>query len=99
MRRYSTYNEDLAKELQNKKFASEFLMGLMEGEDGLPFLVALKHTIQRMGIKEFARKARIHPKSVSRMLSSSSVPRLETLDHYLAPFGLRARVVPEKKAA
>ncbi len=60
---------------------------------------ALKHAIYRMGIKEFSKKAKIHPKSVSRMLATPSIPKIETLDQYLSPFGLKARVVPEKRAA
>ena len=99
MKRHSTYDEDVAKELQNPKFASHFLLTLVEGEDGMELLEALKHTIYRMGIKEFARKAKIHPKSVSRMLASPAIPKLDTLDEYLAPFGLKATIVPEKKVA
>lgn len=98
MPRYSTFEEDLARELRNREFAAGFLMTLMEGEDGLSLLEALKETIQRMGVKEFAKKARIHPKSVSRMLASPSIPKLETLEAYLAPFGLRAKVVLERAA-
>jgi DNA-binding phage protein len=99
MRRHSTYREDLAAELRDKTFASEFILTLMEGEDGLDLMTALKHTIRMMGIKEFARAAKMNVKSVSRMLASPMIPKLETLDQYLAPFGLRVRLVPEKKAA
>ncbi|MFH1018704.1 MAG: hypothetical protein V1798_11070 [Pseudomonadota bacterium] len=99
MRRHPSYDERLARELRSPRFAREFLMSLMEGKEGLDLVAALKHTIQRMGIKEFGRKARIHPKSISRMLSASSLPKLETLDDYLAPFGLKVRIVPVRRAA
>lgn len=98
MHRHSSYDEDVARELQKPKFAREFLLTLMEGEDGMKLIDALKHTIQRMGVKEFAEKADIHPKSVSRMLASSAIPKIETLDTYLAPFGLRSKVTLEKVA-
>jgi DNA-binding phage protein len=99
VRRHRTFEEDLAWELRNREFAATYFLTLMEGNDGLTLLQALQHTIYRMGVKEFSKKARIHPKSVSRMLASSSLPKLDTLDAYLAPFGLKARVVPERKAA
>lgn len=99
MRRHRTYDERLAEELRNPEFASTFFLTLMEGNDGFTLLEALQHTIYRMGVKEFAKKAKIHPKSVSRMLAGSSLPKLETLDAYLAPLGLKVRIVPEKKAA
>ena len=89
MFRHGSYNAHLAHKLQNSEFAREFLLSLMEGDDGLPLLEALKHTIRRMGVKEFATVSGIPAKSISRMLSSDKIPRLETLNRYCAPFGLR----------
>ncbi len=99
MRRHSTYDEDVAKELTNSKFASHFFLALMEGEDGMSLMDALKHTIYRMGVKEFSKKAKLHPKSVSRMLASHALPKVETLNQYLKPFGLKIGLVPEREAA
>ena len=99
MRRHPSYDEKLARELRNPRFAADFLLSLMEGRDGLDLAEALKHTSRRMGIKEFPKRAKIHPKSVPRMLTSSSLPKIETLDQYLAPFGLKVQLTPERKAA
>src|SRR4051812_48372636 len=54
MNRASSYDEDLSAKLQDPKFAQSFLMGLMEGEEGLSIEDALRHTIKRMGVKEFS---------------------------------------------
>ena len=99
MKRHPTYDEKLARELRNQKFAAEYFLTLMEGSDGLELLEALKHAIQRMGIKEFAKKAKIHPKSVSRMLASEAFPKFDTLNQYLSPFGLQVKITAEPKAA
>ena len=98
MFRNSSYDRILAKELQDPEFAKEFLMGLMEGEEGLLLLDSLKHTIRRMGIKEFAEMSGIPQKSISRMLHCETIPKIETLDEYLAPFGLRTKIGLEEVA-
>ena len=73
-------------------------MDLMEGDEGFDPLTALKHTIKGMGIKEFAQRANIPEKSVSRMLSSKAIPKIETLDKYFAPFGLQVKIEVEEVA-
>ena len=98
MYRLSSYDRILAKELQDPEFAREFLAGLMEGEEGLPLLDALKNTIRGMGIKEFSETSGIPQKSISRMLHCETIPKIETLDEYLAPFGLRTKIGLEEVA-
>ena len=98
MYRHGSYDEKLAQELKNLEFARGFLKSLMEGEDGLSLLDALKHTIRRMGVKEFSKVADIPEKSVSRMLSQESIPKLETLNKYCSPFGLKVGLVLEDVA-
>lgn len=98
MYRDSSYEIKLAKELQDPEFAKEFLLGLMEGEEGLPLLVALKHTIWSFGIKEFSQKSGVPEKSISRMLHSKTIPKFETLNEYLAPFGLKVKIALEDVA-
>lgn len=98
MYRDSSYDRILAKELQDPEFAREFLTGLMEGEEGLPLLEALKHSIRGMGIKEFSEVSGIPQKSISRMLHCETVPKIETLDVYLAPFGLKIKIGLEEVA-
>ena len=96
MYRNSSYDEDLARELQDFEFAQGFLLTLMEGEEGLSLEKALRHTIQRMGIKEFCELAQIPMPNVMEFLSGKRKLKPETLDRYLHPFGLRTRVIVEK---
>lgn len=99
MYRNSYYNQMLSKKLNGSKtFAQGYLLTLMEGDDGLSPLDALKHTIQSMGILEFSKWAGIPEKSVSRMLRTPDAPKVETLDRYLAPFGLKVKIGVETAA-
>ena len=98
MYRDSSYDRLLAKELQDKEFAKEYLTGLMEGEEGLPLLDAVKHTIRGMGIKEFSEISGVPEKCISRMLHSENIPKIDTLDKYLAPFGLKVKICLENVA-
>ena len=95
MYRHGSYEEKLAEELKDPEFARGFLRTLMEGDDGLPLIDALRHTIRRMGVKEFSEISGIHEKSISRMLSSKKISKIETLDKYCAPFGLMVGVYLE----
>ncbi|MGE4233114.1 MAG: DNA-binding protein [Bacteriovoracia bacterium] len=92
MSRSSFYDQTLADELKDKEFAKEFILGLMEDEDGMSLVQALKHTIRKAGVKEFSKMTGIPEKSISRMLNSDLVPKIETLDEYLAPFGLKTKL-------
>ncbi len=99
MYRHNSYKEDLAKLLNSsEENARIFLLTLMEGDDGMLPLEALKTTIRGMGVKEFSELSGIPLKSISRMLSSESLPKIETLNEYFAPFGLRVKIQLEKVA-
>ena len=95
---HGSYDELLAKKLKNPEFSKGFLQSLMQDGDGFSLLDALKHTIRRMGIKEFSQISGIPEKSISRMLNSESTPKLETLEKYCAPFGLKVSLVLENAA-
>ncbi|PIW64179.1 MAG: hypothetical protein COW13_01130, partial [Candidatus Omnitrophica bacterium CG12_big_fil_rev_8_21_14_0_65_50_5] len=55
MPRTESYNEEISKKLKNPKYAQTFLETLMEGPEGLSPEDALRHTIEIMGVKEFAK--------------------------------------------
>jgi DNA-binding phage protein len=98
MHRHESYDEKLASELQDQEFAKDFILDLIEGDEGLTPLEALRHTIRRMGVKEFSVAAKIPYESVCRMLESDSLPKISTLDRYFAFFGLKVKIVLEDAA-
>ena len=96
MKRSSSYDEDLAKELQSAIAVQSYLLGLTEGEDGLALDEALQHTIKRMGIKEFCNMTKIPMPNVMEFIKGKRKPKPETLEKYLKPFKLRPRIIAEK---
>lgn len=98
MHRHESYDQKLAAELQDQEFAKDFILDLIEGEDGLSPIDALRHTIRRIGVKEFSTAADLPYESVCRMLESDGIPKIATLDRYFAFFGLKVKIVLEDVA-
>jgi len=98
MHRHESYDKELAAELQDQEFAKDFILDLIEGDEGLSPLEALRHTIRRIGVKEFSKTAKIPYESVCRMLESDGMPKIATLDRYFAFFGLKLKIILEDVA-
>ena len=96
MKRSKSYDEELSKKLKNSKFAQTFIRALMEGDEGLSVEAALRHTIERMGIKEFVQLAKVPQPNVSEFVHGKRKLKPETLNEYLKPFKLRAKLVLEE---
>ena len=95
MYRTKDFDEYLSEEMKTPEFRREYLLALMEDMDeveGLPLFEALKMVIAKMGVTEFAELVGMKRSSVSRILSQASLPRLETLDKFLEPFGLKVKI-------
>ncbi len=96
MNRAKRYDQILSEKLRSIRFAQGFICSLMEGEDGLSAEDALRHTIQRMGVKEFSELAKVPPPNVQEFLKGIRKLKPDTLDIYLKPFGLKTKIVFEK---
>jgi DNA-binding phage protein len=96
MRRTDNYDHELSEKLQNMRFAQAYIEALMEDEDGLSVEDALRHTIERMGVKEFSEAAGVPSPNVQEFLKGKRKLKPETLDMYLRPFGLKTRIVLER---
>ena len=96
MNRAKSYDQELSEKLGDSKFAQAFLIGLMEGEDGLTVEDALRHTIKRMGVKEFSQSVGVPHSNIQEFLKKKRQPKPETLNQYLKPFRLRVKLVLEK---
>jgi hypothetical protein len=93
MKRGKSYDEELSQKLRNTKFAQNYILALMEGDDGLSVEGALKHIIERMGIKEFVQIAKVPQPNVSEFLKGKRKLKPETLNDYLKPFKLKAVLI------
>jgi len=96
MNRTKSYDQELSEKLSDPKFAQAFLMGLMEGEDGLTIEDALRHAIKRMGVKEFSQSVGVPHSNIQEFLKKKRRPKPETLDLYLKPFRLKIKLIVEK---
>jgi transcriptional regulator with XRE-family HTH domain len=96
MNRPRSFEQKLSQRLQNPRLARSFLLTLTEGQNGLSPEEALKQTIHRMGVNEYAKLSGIAAASISRMLNGRVTPTRETLDRYFAAFGMRTKYVIEK---
>jgi putative addiction module killer protein len=86
-RRSKDWNEGLAEDLQDPKFARQFLTAAVE--EGIPLKVALGKVIRATGVKEFAESIGMPSPNVLRAIHPNHNPTQETLERLLAPFGLR----------
>ena len=91
-RRSEDWNVGLARDLQDPKFAREFLLGAVE--EGVPVQVALGKVIRATGVKEFAAKVRMASPNVLRAINPRHNPTQDTLNRLLRPFKLRLTLAP-----
>jgi hypothetical protein len=89
MRRAKKYNEELSERLKKPNYAREFICSLMEGPEGMTVEQALRHTIQIMGIKEFAHISGVPSPNLVAFVKGRRHFKTETLDQLLKPFKLR----------
>lgn len=86
-RRSKDWNVGLAQDLQNQKFAREFLLSAIE--EGVPIQAALAKVIRATGVKEFAAKVGMASPNVLRAINRRYNPTQLTLNRLLRPFKLR----------
>lgn len=96
MKRSSSFDAYLSKQLEDIAFAQGYILDLIEGEDGLSLEEALRTTIRQMGVKEFCERTQMRKQNVNDFLNETRKLKRETLDAFLRPFGLRTRIVVEK---
>ena len=94
-RRSRDWNQGLARDLQDRTFAREFLIGAVE--QGIPLQQALGKVIRAMGVKEFAAKAGMAAPNVLRAINPRHNPTQRTLSRLLEPFRLRLSLAPLRK--
>lgn len=94
-RRSAEWNEGLARDLQKKTFAQEFIKSCLD--EGLSLQETLTKVIRAYGVKEFAKKTQLASSNVLRAINPRYNPTVETLNILLGPFSLELSVMPRKK--
>jgi DNA-binding phage protein len=91
-RRSRDWNEGLARDLQDREFAREFLLGAID--EGIPLQQALAKVIRAMGVKEFSARVHMASPNLLRAIRPRHNPTQATLNRLLRPFGLRLSLAP-----
>ena len=92
--RDKSYAESLEASLTDPAEAAAYLEAVMELDDNAALLVALRHVAKAHGMAEVARRAEVGEKSLSKSLSDTGNPTLETISKVLHAVGLRLSVTP-----
>lgn len=96
MYRSDSYDEMISKKMQNPIFAKEYLLSLVNDEDEpMEIEEALSFAISRMGVTEFSKMINESKSNVGNFLNGTRKLKEETLNKYLAPFGLRIKKILE----
>lgn len=94
------WNEGLALDLHDPKFAKEFITAALD--EGLSIQKVLGKVIRCYGIKEFSQRTGMASPNILRAINPKHNPTQETLNRLLKPFGLKLTVTSlqiEKRAA
>jgi len=94
-RRSVDWNEGLAKDLKDPKFAQGFIQASLE--EGLPIQVVLGKVIRAYGVKEFAAKVKLPSSNLVRVIDPKHNPTLDTINQLLKPFKLEVTVAPANR--
>jgi DNA-binding phage protein len=91
-RRTKDWNEGLANDLRNPRFAREFLLAAID--EGISLQHALGKVIQIMGVKEFAAKIDMESPNLLRAISPRHNPTQAIINRLLNPFDLKLSLAP-----
>jgi probable addiction module antidote protein len=94
-RRAKDWNEGLAEDLRDPRFAREFLLAAID--EGITVQHALGKVIRAIGVKEFAAKIGMKSPNLLRAIHPRHNPTQSTLNRMLRPFGLRLSLAPLAK--
>ncbi len=91
-RRSESFDAVIAEKMKNIEFARETLIASID-HFGDTVEVALKGTIEKMGIKEFSLLSDIPIQKISDFIKGKRNLKVETLNKYLAVFKLKSKLV------
>lgn len=97
-RRSKSYDEAIAREMQDPDFARGIVLHAIE-QSGYSVEEALQHAIQSMGIKEFSDKSGLPLQNISDFVNGKRKFGFKNISRCLAVFGLKFTVTRDEEAA
>ena len=95
-RRSESFDEFVAEQMKDPEFAKLSLLTSID-EFGESVEEALKYSIKLMGLKEFSELSGVRIQNASDFINGRKKLKQETLNKYLAAFGLQAKTIVEPK--
>ena len=93
--RHKDFDELLAAQFADIKFAQAYIINLVDNE-GMDLEDALRETIIAMGLQEFASKADLSIQYVSDFVNKRKKLSIETISKHLQNiFGLKMKIIVE----
>ena len=92
--RDTSYDDSLMQALADPKEAAAYLDAVMEMEDAVALMLALRQVAKAHGMAEVTRRAEVGDKTLFRVLSEKGNPTIGTLNKVLHALGLRLSVEP-----
>ena len=90
MYRGSDFIEMFSHDMKNQEFAYEYIVQMInDDKEPMSLEDALRKVIRQIGTKEFAEMTGTSPQNITEFLSGRRTPKVQTLDSFLAPFGLK----------
>lgn len=93
--RNKNFDETVAKKMQNFEFSQSFILALINDHE-LPIQDALIESIEAIGLSEFAEKCGYSIQYVSDFVNRRKDYKVEVIDKFLQPFGLKIKLDVEK---
>jgi probable addiction module antidote protein len=90
-----SYQGDLARRLNNPKYAVAYLNACLEDGDDADFLVAVRDVAQvHGGLTQLAKKTGLNREFLYRMLSKTGNPRFHSFHKLMDALGIRLVLQP-----
>lgn len=98
MYRSNSYNEIFSQNMLDSDFRKEYLLELLEGDEALELVDAIRFIATRMGTTEFANLVGESKQSIDKFIKGLRNPKRESLDKFLLPFNLKTQLTVQDVA-
>ena len=96
MKKSSSYEKELLKQLKNRDEAIAYLNAALEEDNREAFLLALSHVIQaQSSFSSIAKKTKLNREGLSKLLTGSENPKINGLFSLLGALGLKIQVAQD----
>lgn len=97
MAKGKNFQQDLIEQLKDPKFASAYIMEVMQTGDSAYLIKAMNNIVKAHGTSKISRSTRLTRQALYKMFSPKGNPSLQSVQSVLEAVGLTFCVVPKKE--